>query len=289
MYQFNNILVCLDMTSMDDILYNYTTLLSKCLDMKTIHLLHVVDNGGNESYKSQIEQKVSSQLSGMGNNINIVIDITKGKPTSEILKWSKKKDIDLVIMGRKKQGDEAIATGKVVNSSGCSVILIPEDPFTNIRKIVVAIDFTDYCALGLEKSIQIAHHFNAEIIGLHVYRVPSGYHTSGKSFEEYAGIMKGNAMKASKKFFEKHHFSQENIRMEYVLDDDKDPSDKLYQFAEKENADMISISSKGLKAFTDIFFDSTAEKLYERDNSIPLLVVKDKKENKGFLEAISDL
>lgn len=287
MYQFNKILICVGLSSLDKELLAYANILLTGHDIKNIEILHVsTDDKGVSA--GTLENELS-HLGHLKDSAEVNVVTQKGNPTAKILKYAKEQAIDLIIMGRKKAGDHSVDTGKVVNSAECSVLLVPEGPFTNIKKIVVAMDFSRHGVLGIDTSEKIAENTQAEILLTHVYRVPSGYHTSGKNFEDYAKIMEKNARKDAEKFFKKHPLKTENFRTVFILDDNDEPSDKLYQLAEAEDADLICVSSKGLNSFTDIFFDSTAEMLFKRDNNIPLLVVKDKKENKGFLNAIRDL
>lgn len=287
MYQFYNILICVDLTLLDKKLLAYTNLLSKGLQIKNIEILHVTSEDKDipaETLKNEL-----LHLGQLKESAKVNITSLKGNPTDNILKYAKKQAIDLIIMGRKKKGNKAVNTGKVVNSAECTVLLVPENPFSEIKKIVVGIDFSKDCAMGIDISEKIAQSSGAELVLSHIYHVSSGYHTSGKSYEEYALIIEKNAREEAERFFKKYPLKTEKSRIVYILDDDNEPSDKLYQLAKKEKADMLCVSSLGLNSFTDIFFDSTAEMLFKRDTSIPLLVVKYKKESKGFLDAIRDL
>ncbi len=58
----------------------------------------------------------------------------------------------------------------------------------------------------------------AKIVIHHVYRVPSGYHYSGKSFEEFAKIMKKNAEEKMDKLLKEAKIDSSNSKPIYTLD-----------------------------------------------------------------------
>ena len=74
-----------------------------------------------------------------------------------------------------------------------------------------------------------------------------------------------------------------------ILDDDNSPSDKIFEYAEEVKADMIVMGSKGRTGMASILFGSVASKIIGYDTTIPLLVVKEKEENMGFLQALLNI
>lgn len=288
MYEFNHILLCLDIKGeMDRALLAYVQLLAGCFPIQTLDVLQVNSRDRKVSL-SEIREKLST--SGLFDDQgNVNIHIKEGSPHKNILRHAKNEAADLVVIGRKKNNREALEMGKVVNAAPCSVLLIPEDAVAAIRKIVVAVDYSEQTLFSIQKARQIAGCFKAELIFAHVYHVPAGYHVSGKTYEEYAGIMEKNARTDADTFVKKHSLENLNFRSSFILDDNNEPSDRIFRFAVEENADLLCISSSGLDAFTDIFFNSTAEMLFKRDNRIPLLVAREHKKSKGFLEAVRDL
>ncbi|EMR02061.1 Universal stress protein family protein [Cesiribacter andamanensis AMV16] len=72
----------------------------------------------------------------------------------------------------------------------------------------------------------------------------------------------------------------------FTLDNNHDPVKEIYHRAVKEQADLIIIGSKGKTQTAAALMGSVADRLAHYNRSIPLLIVKDKNENIGFLEAL---
>ena len=105
-------------------------------------------------------------------------------------------DIDLVMVGRKKEKKGGgIVIHRLARRAGCSLLIVPQGVKESIRTILVPIDFSDYSSSALDEAISVAVNSSSEvkIIAQNVYQVPSGYHYTGKSYEEFALIMKQNA------------------------------------------------------------------------------------------------
>lgn len=59
--------------------------------------------------------------------------------------------------------------------------------------------------------------------------------------------------------------------------------------AHEINANAIIIGAKGRTATTAFFLGSIAERLIQLDNDIPLMIVRPKGKNAGFLEFLKEL
>lgn len=177
--------------------------------------------------------------------------------------------------------------GKIAELSSCSILFVPKHADIKIDNLVVAMDFSQNAESALEQALHIAEAGeNVNVYGHHVYQVPHGYYKTGKSYEEFADIMLANAKKDAQKFYKKYNIPETKCIMTYSLTEDDKIHDELNAFAEKQNADMILIGSRGRTAAASILLGSVAEKLLHYDNNIPLFIVKNKKENMGFLEAL---
>ncbi|MCK5102333.1 MAG: universal stress protein, partial [Cyclobacteriaceae bacterium] len=118
------------------------------------------------------------------------------------------------------------------------------------------------------------------------YEVPTGYHLSGKSFNEFAEIMKKNAEDSFNEFVSQYNTKGKKIDAKYELDENGNFAKKIYQFAVKEKANVIVIGSKGRTQAAAVLLGSIAEKLIKLNAQIPLIVVKERKHNLDFFEAL---
>lgn len=302
MYKFKRILVGLDLSELDEGLIRYTSFINKIVKPDHIYFMHIIKDidlpeeikkefpGINTSVDERIRESIEENIK---NNFEkpekISIEIKDGSPADKILKWAGIKEIDLMVMGSKKElKGSGILPGKIVKLSHCSVLLVPENPKLEVKKILVPIDFSEHSKMALEEAQEISEATGASLICHHSYAVPSGYHTSGKSFEEFAEIMKGHAEKNFTEFLKKSNLSAA-IPCFFTLDEHNDPAEQAFEVASKEKVDLIVIGSKGRKSIANIILGSVADKMTQYDKELPLMVVKNKVENLSFFQALMRL
>lgn len=151
---------------------------------------------------------------------------------------------------------------------------------------MVPIDYSKYAEMAFELSVDMQKETGAKILSNHVYKVPTGYYKSGKTYDEFAEIMLENTKKESKKFFNKLKLDNVDFDFTYALDDDIHPADKIYISASEEGADMIMLGSKGRSTAAAMLIGSVAEKLLQESHDIPIFLVKRGNENVSLIEAI---
>lgn len=137
--------------------------------------------------------------------------------------------------------------------------------------------------------IATRHGANVEIICQNVFTVPSGYHFTGKSYEEFTEIMKMHAEINYRKFIRKIDTKGIKITPIYTKDDDDDPVQEIVSKALEIEADAIIIGAKGRTAATALFIGSMAERLIQFNDSLPLLVTRPKGKNAGILDYILEI
>lgn len=305
MIQFQRLLVALDLTEMDEVLIQYVAELSRQLNIEKIYFIYVVKSlelseeirkkypellaPVDESCKKQIQNNLDKHLP-KDFSIPYEIDVEEGNASELILKWAKVKEVDMIVLGKKTDlKGSGIKAQKITKLAHCSVVFVSETLPQKLKKIVVPIDFSEDAklALGVAKMLTNQND-NAEVMCLHIYNVPVGYHASGKSYEEFAAIMKENAKKDYQKFIGSvKEFDTNNIIDYYVLNEgSKDIDEEIYHFALDKNADAIIIGSRGKTSAAHLLLGSTAEKLLHFNYHIPVFMIKDKRKNIGFLEAL---
>jgi nucleotide-binding universal stress UspA family protein len=305
MIQFQRLLVALDLTEMDEVLIQYVAELSRQLNIEKIYFIYVVKSLElseemrtkypellapiDESCKKQIQDNLNKHLP-KNFSIPYEIDVEEGNASELILKWAKVKEVDIVLLGKKSDlKGSGVRAQKIAKLTHCSVVFVPEEQPRKLQKIIVPIDFSEDAKLALGVAKMLVEKNNApEVMCLHVYNVPMGYHASGKSYEEFAAIMKENSKKDYQKFIGSvKEFDTNNITDYYVLNEgSKDIDEEIYHFALDKNADAIMIGSRGKTSAAHLLLGSTAEKLLHFNYHIPVFMIKDKGKNIGFLEAL---
>jgi len=306
MYLIKKLIVCLDQTSLDQTLIQYAAFIAQVNQTKKIYFVNVIRNLSVpkevlEEFPNLVENMITERQQQMeavvnenfpkikGISLNYIVK--EGSLSKKILKLSEEKSADMILIGRKVtlQGT-GIASLRLARRASCSLLIVPEGSTPKLKKLLVPSDFSDYSKDALEEAVMIANkHGKVEIICQNVFAVPSGYHFTGKTYEEFTAIMQMHAEISYKKFIRKIDTKGVKITPIYTQDDDDDPVQEIVSKALETGADGIIIGAKGRTAATALFIGSMAERLIQFNDSLPLLVTRPKGKNAGILDYILEI
>ncbi|WPR77616.1 universal stress protein [Algoriphagus sp. NG3] len=306
MYLIKKMVVCLDQTSLDQTLIQHAAFIAQVNQTKKIYFVNVIKNLSIpkevlEEFPNLVENMVNERQEAMeamvkehftgpkGVSLNYIVK--EGSLSKKILKLAEEKSADMILIGRKVTlPGTGVASSRLARRASCSLLIVPEGSATKVQKLLVPSDFSDYSKDALEEAILIAEkHGNVEIVCQNVFTVPSGYHYTGKSYEEFTQIMRMHAEINFKKFIRKIDTKGRKITPVYTQDVNDDPVEEIVAKAKEIGADGIIIGAKGRTAATALFLGSMAERLIQYNDSIPLLVTRPKGKNAGILEYILEI
>lgn len=307
MYQIKKLIVCLDQTSMDETLVRFASFIVGINQSKKIYFTNIIRNlsipkevlnefpnlieGMIDERKSRMKKTVEDHFGEKG-EVEFSFTVKEGQLSKKILKLAHEKSVDMILVGRKVSlPGTGVVSQRLARRASCSLLIVPENSNPKIRRLLVPSDFSDYSRDAMEEAITIAEKSGkkVEIICQNVFSVPSGYHFTGKSYEEFAGIMQTHAEINYKKFIRKVDTKGIKITPIYTKDEDDDPVEDILQMAKEIDADGIVIGAKGRTAATALFIGSMAERLIQMNDSFPLLVTRPKGKNAGILEYILEI
>jgi nucleotide-binding universal stress UspA family protein len=304
MYQLNRLMVALDFTAMDEMLIKYTAFIANLIKVEQVYFIHVQkfldipEDLKSELYgdssqpidellQAKMKQEVEKNFKNH-QDFNTEFITVEGTQLTQLLHWSHIKKIDLFVTGHKKKSQgSGILPQRLARRAACSILFVPEDVRLQCEKIFVGLDFSNNSRFALDKAIGIAKLTGATIHCHHIYSVPTGFHTSGKSFQEYAAIMKNHAKKRYDKYISETKIPK-GIEIVPMFSVDKGGKAPLV-FTQKARAiktDLILVSSKGRSSIAAFILGSFTERVIGSDHKTVILVVKDKKKNMGALEAL---
>lgn len=308
MYKYNKILVGLDNTDTDNDLIKASSDVCELSGSTVVYFINVIRDFNMpedllkefpqlldkaiEERKAELEKKVEEHFKCDNTKTVISVIVKQGQVTKFLLKYASKEKIDLIVLGRKNQKrNGGVLVNRIARRAGCSLLIIPKGSVFKLNQILVPTDFSDYSKKAMEKAITLSKKSKepSKIIVQNVYNVPTGYHYTGKSFKEFADIMKNHARNDYAKFIGSLRTKGVDIEQIYTLDKDEDIITDIYKTAKKVKASLVIIGAKGRTATAAIFIGSKAERLIQVDSDIPTLVVRPKGKNAGFLEYIKDL
>ncbi|OHX68334.1 universal stress protein [Flammeovirga pacifica] len=232
----------------------------------------------DESIKKDMEELISEHLP-FAKELNHELMIEEGDPAETIIKISKRKQASLVILGKtdKKNKTGAIAR-KIASFSPASIMFAPELLNEEAPKVILPIDFSDTSKEALEQVEEIAQLIdNVEVTAINCYKVPSGYSSTGKSYEEVAKVLEEVSQKKLNHFVSKTKNSDGITTKSVLISDAESVFDAIYKTVKAEGANIVVVGSKSRTWMASMILSSTAEQLLQSDLNIPLLIYKNKK------------
>ena len=231
--------------------------------------------------------KADIQVSFKDINCEFNFDVLVGDPTKQIINWSKTKEIDLIILGKKsRRKGGGITARNIVNLVHCSALFIPENGTIKTKSILLPVDYSKASNIAFLKGLELSRLLNAALTCLHAYSVPSGYHKTGKTLEEFADIIRQHSKTDFEAYLKKENISLSELDTEYIHDNKGAPSNIILEYANTHKIDLIIIGSKGRTALSSVLLGSVAVKIIENELKIPVMVVKTGEANLNLIDAI---
>lgn len=303
---FENILVCLDMSEMDDFLIRYAGFLAETFSPQSVTFMHVMqlfhipddlkiafpnfNEPVDHLVKEELEEKVS-QIIHTENNPSHKVIVKTGATTETIIKYSKDNKTSLTLMGKKLgYAGEGGVSRRVTSLSPSSVLLVSETaPFT-FNHIWVRMDFSKISMLAFDMARTIKQHTGASVTCHNVFKLPLNYFPQQTTSQEekLKEQLSRHARKEYLKVLKKLQLSEAEYPGFYSLDKENDEAQLLYHHALQNQADLIVTGSRMKSDLTHVFMDSTSEKLVGGGKNLPVLIVKDRKLSTGFLDSLFD-
>lgn len=307
MYPIKKVLVALDFSALDELLIQFAAFVTRSSLAEKVYFVNVVrnlnvpeeilkefpdmvDKALNER-KAQVKKQIDQYFKDY-KDVKIQLVVKDGQPARKILEMCKDANIDLVVAGRKTTLEgSGVLVQRLARKVSCNLLIIPEGSNTEIKKLLIPSDFSEFSKLAIENGINLAEQ-NASGIQLlvqNVYSVPVGYHYTGKSYEEFAEVMKKHAKRNFQKFLRTIDLRGQKVKEVYTLTEDDSLVNRIMETAEKQKVDGIVIGAKGRTAATAIFLGSIAERIIQKNNRFPLLIVRPKGQNAGWMDFLLDI
>lgn len=307
MYPIRRILVALDLSELDPLLIQFASFIARSAGAEKVYFVNILRNiyipadvlkefpdlikNAVEERRQQIATRVKENFEPV-EGLKMQYIVKDGQPAKRILQMTKDSDIDLVLAGKKSTLEgSGVLVQRLARRAGCSLLIVPEGSTVRLRKLLVPSDFSENSKLALESALHIAHRNAPEVqvVVQNVFAVPAGYHYTGKSYSDFAEIMKKHAKRDYKKFIKTIDTKDVKVKDVYSLDSNDNKMSDIYDKALEIKADGIVMGAKGRTAATALFLGSIAERAIQMNRQFPLLIVRPKGQNAGFIDFILDI
>jgi len=304
MEKLDNILVCMDLTEMDDFLLNYAGYLVTRIKARKIYFLHLLQSYDlprevlsefpdmqkpiTKIIQEELEEKVSTSFPHQ-EHVEIEVTVLEGVKSDKLLQFTRDHKINLTLFGKKVgylgRGSLARRTMPLTPSS---ILLVSETVTPKIDKILVRIDFSKMSEIAMKTAVGLSEHTGASIFAINTYKIPIS-HFPQYSLDDEKRLqrrMTKHGEKEYTKLMKKLKLDPQQIPCTFLYDKNYNEAQLLYHHGLVNQADLIMIGSKVKSELANVILDRTAEDLAEVEKNIPVLIVKDRKQTLGFLEAL---
>ena len=244
--------------------------------------------GSWQSFDARVREVLAREAGGVGANI-AAVDEREEPDLDDILRSTREHELDLLIMGRRipsHQLARATLFPKLLRKCPCSVLLVTRHGRPRFQKALVPTDFSRHSRMAVNTALALTEASapgKGEVVCHHIFEVPYGFAYAGVSREEYAEEQRKHAEEEFVRFLASENIEAATVRGEYT------PAEHVplavSEMALAERVDLVAVGSRGRTTAGALFLGSTAEKLVGVC-AAPLLVVKEKGETVGLLEAI---
>jgi nucleotide-binding universal stress UspA family protein len=306
MEKINHILVCADLTEMDDFLIRYADYLVEHTNAKKIFFLHLLQRYDLPSeildefpdFQKPISKIIQEELEEHVNQafqqkekIAVEAVVKEGFKSDTLLQFMRDQKINLTLFGKKVGYDGTGALPRrVAPLTPSSVILVSETVTPRINKILVRVDFSKMSEIAMKTAIELAEYTGAQVVALNAYRIPISHFPQYKPEDEkrLQQKMSKHGEKEYEKFMKKLKLDSKKIPCTFVFDKHYNEAHLLYHHGLVNQVDLIMIGSKVKSELANVVLDRTSEDLADVEKNIPVMIVKDRKQTLGFLEALFD-
>jgi nucleotide-binding universal stress UspA family protein len=294
MRQLKHIMVCLDLTEMDELLIQYTAFFCGVVhEIEKVYFVHNIrfdnvedaqkiisklDKPLDEIVTETIEEKIETFFKNALSNTQYEIIVEEdGSTPGTLARLAKIHDVNLTIVGKKiSYPGSGLAAEKLLRMphSNSSLLLIPETAYHSIHKILVPTDFSKPSTNAIEAGAYLKKINNAELSCQNVFSVQSFYFPT-MMVQDLKPVLKDGAKKRWEKFAKTlTSIEEDNIECTLSFNSNKNIAQTIYDHAVRTNTDLIIVSSKGKGGFAAFMVGSVAMQLVQADLHIPLWVVR---------------
>lgn len=293
--------VCLDLTSMDDILIGYADFLTSEIKPNKITFIHVIKSTEvaddmvqlfpeletkedfDKVIRKELQQKIDNYFADSKVETELVIET--GRPTDEIVDKMNSINPDVTIMGKKAgYTGKGVIPRKIMKYVSSSILFVPEAARYQLAKALVPTDFSEQSAKAIHMAHELTEENNGYVIAQHVYNYPAQFFPYIPEDDDEEKM--NQYLKKKKEEFVEKYSIPKNIEFAFSLNVEGSKMDQIYDLVIKEQIDMIVGVSKADKGITSVFREDFTDKMAYFRFGVPLFIKKDKKKHQKFLKSL---
>lgn len=286
MKSIKNVLVGLDLSSIDEQLIKYSSFFSELAEVEKVYFVHNIKRYEiseileKELEDIDLEELITEELKEtIDKNFTADVEwqvlISDDPYTESLISYIVNKySIDLLVLGNKNnESGSGILGFKLLRTIRCQFLWVPSRSNIKMDKIWIGTDFSSASKKCFSFSSYLETKKSIQIEAVHVYSLPihfSPYVNNSKIEPK----MNSYIDKKLDNFLKKVDYTGK-VQKFKILGREANVASKLKKEAYKNNVDLLIVADKGSNTFSNLTLGSVTEDLFNRELKIPLLVVKD--------------
>ncbi|HQU60480.1 MAG: universal stress protein [Phaeodactylibacter sp.] len=292
---FSRTLLAMDLSPMDQRLLKYVAANAGALGIEKAYFVHIMENFAmpkNVDVQFQklfapeypIDEKVRDKMSydigevlGRHPELDCTVEVLEGKPYEKLIHWTKVKEIDLLVVGKKKRSEgSGITARRVARNTACNVLFLPDRASLQTDNIVVPMDFSSHSRRALQVALAIQERLpGLKVHGLYIVDLPpADYYSRTHPGLGYRAVLMESAQLAYHSFMEDNGFPESLIEMNFLENKRYNITSYIESFAKEKTASLVVMGARGHSPLETFLFGSITEKLVERVSQTPVLVIR---------------
>ena len=275
MNTFNRLMIACDLSDMDAHVFKYVSRIRELINIKKAYFIHIMPDVSlpghadiefhklfsseypvDEKIHNKIQLDIEEFFTGE-KELEYDIEVVEGQPYQKLIHWSDVKEIGLLVVGRKQESKGSGITAKrVARHAKSNLLFIPENPATEIRKILVPLDYSENSARAMKVALDIQNKSleKVEVVALHIIDLPPGdYYMRPIENTGFIKMLEESAIKAYNEFIEKNDWEKARITPVFVENIYNNTAVHLSEYADTEQADLIILGAQGHSAINSFF------------------------------------
>lgn len=290
MERFQRLMIGLTRTQRDTGLIEYAAMLARLGVVAEVRFVHVLpgrgvdaESSGHDSALEEIEQQVAASFLNIPVSVKVFCDVLKGPLVDRLLSFVAEQEMDFVLVGHRP--DHPPGGGSLVRrmsmKAPCSLWIVPDGSRSQLKKILVPIDFSQHAADAMVVATSMARLVgNAECLPLHVY-----FNEAVLTYEEYDPIVRGQEEDAYRQFMAP--IDCRGVKMTPLFVESPNVAHAIHRVALEQSVDLKVMATRGRSASATILLGSVTEGVIIEART-PVLVVKHFGARLGLLQLLLD-
>ncbi|MGV3587583.1 MAG: universal stress protein [Adhaeribacter sp.] len=284
MITIDALMVCLDLSDIDEKLVAFTRSICERLDVRKVYFVHNIklyelgddfrELIGEVDLAKEVEDNITDIVAEQFGNTTAYEILVSEEPNTEVLLADlvKRYKIKLTLLGKKMSDKSTGAQGtKLLRILPCSVLVFPETASFNIKKVLVPIDFSAASVHALQLSQNLSGQLGLQLEIMHVYRIPSQFFpliSEEKAVRKAEELVKGKFAELQKRHQEIAHVPYTLVRAA-----NKSIAERIVLHLKKGHHDLLVLGLKGNNPLPSLSLGSVPTEMYNTDINVPLWLV----------------